>query len=276
MLTFNTLLRIEGIDPTSTSVRLVRHQYTGGPGPSPYQLWRANDGSFEQYQKLQRVPVRFGVGDILASFVAPSPNETLFVGLFTVLAVGEVPPGTMCPIKQNDCGVGLHVLFDIRTDGRLSPYSGRLLIDWGRGTRAWVQISKRNEKPVLEIRKEIADPAFPGFREFRCDIAEIEAIPFGWREALRSVNGIYLLVCQKTGKQYIGAAYGQDGLWGRFIEYARTGHGGNIELRQRGNARYQVSVLEVISPTASQEDVTKIERAWKEKLCTREHGLNEN
>lgn len=90
------------------------------------------------------------------------------------------------------------------------------------------------------------------------------------------MNGIYLLVCHETGKQYVGAAYGQDGLWGRFLEYTRTGHGGNLELLRRGSARYQVSVLEVIAPTASQEDVTKIESAWKDKLRTRNHGLNEN
>ena len=68
MLTFNTILRCEGIDPAS--VRLVRHQDTRGPGPSPYELWRANDGRFEQYQRLQKEPVNFGVGHLLASFVA--------------------------------------------------------------------------------------------------------------------------------------------------------------------------------------------------------------
>jgi hypothetical protein len=274
MLTFNTLLRCEGIDPAS--VRLVRHQDTRGPGPSPYERWRAKDGRFGQYQRLQKEPVNFGVGHLLASFVAPSANETLFVGLYRVDAVAKASLGTICPVLQTDRGLGGHVLFDIQADSRLSEYVGLLIIEWGPGFRSWIQRAERQEKPVLEIRREAFDPAFPGFREFRYDIDKIEAIPFGWREALRSVNGIYPLVCHETGKQYVGAAYGQDGLWGRFLEYARTGHGGNIELLRRGSARYQVSVLEVIAPTASQEDVTKIESAWKDKLRTRDHGLNEN
>jgi hypothetical protein len=272
MVTFNTILRCEGIDPAS--VRLVRHQDTRGPGPSPYELWRANDGRFEHYQSLQREAVNFSVGHLLATFVATPSNDTLFVGLYAVNAVTEAPAGSICPIRQ--ITLDAHVLFDMRPDNRLSRYIGLLLVEWGLGYRSWIQRAERQEKPVVEIRREVFDPAFPGFRDFRYHVDDIEAIPFGWREALRAVNGIYLLVCLETGKQYVGAAYGQDGLWGRFLDYARTGHGGNLELLRRGFARYQVSVLEVIAPTASQEDVTKIESAWKDKLRTRDHGLNEN
>jgi hypothetical protein len=225
---------------------------------------------------LQKESVNFGVGHLLASFVAPSRNETLFVGLYRVDAVDKAHPGTISPVLQNDRGILGHLLFDIQPDNRLFKYIGLLIIEWGPGFRSWIQRAELQEKQVLEIRREVFDPAFPGFRNFRYEIEKIEAIPFGWSEALRSVNGIYLLVCHETGKQYVGAAYGQDGLWGRFLEYARTGHGGNIELLRRGPTSYQVSVLEVIAPTASQEDVTKIENAWKDKLRTRDHGLNEN
>jgi hypothetical protein len=273
MLTFNTILRCEGIDPRS--VRLVRHQDTSVPERSPYALWRANDGRFERYQSLQREAVNFGVGHLLAAFVATPSNDTLFVGLYAVNAVTEAPPGSICPIRQT--ALEGHVLFDIWPDNRLFRYIGLLLIEWGSGYRSWVQRAERQEKLVVEIRREVFDPAFPGFRDFRYHIADIEAIPFGWREALRAVNGIYLLVCLETGKQYVGSAYGQDGLWGRFLDYARTGHGGNLELRRRGPANYQVCVLEVIPPTASQEDVVRSESMWKDKLRTRQpYGLNEN
>ena len=274
MLTFNTILQCEGIAPSS--VRLVRHQDTSIPGRSPYDLWRTDSSRFERYQSLQDKAVNFDVGHHLASFVATPTNETLFVGLYSVEGRSAAPPGTLCPIRQTDEGLDGAVLFDIRLDDRLARYAGLLVVDWGPGYRSWIQRADRKDKPVLEIRKAITDPAFPGFRDFRCDIAEIESIPFGWREALRAVNGVYVLVCLDTGKLYVGSAYGQDGLWARFIEYARTGHGGNLELRRRGPAQYRVSVLEVMPPTSSLDEVVRVESAWKEKLGSRRHGLNEN
>lgn len=274
MLTFNTVLQCEGIAPAS--VRLVRHQDNRYPGrPTPYALWRAGDGRFNTYQRIQSRNV-FSVGDLLAVFVATPVNDTLFVGMYAVDGIGAVPEGAMCPIAQQDEDVTDCHFYDLRPDDRLGRYHGLLVIDWGAGFRSWVQRAERQDKPVLEIRKVITDPAFPGFREFRCDVGEVEAIPFGWREALRSVNGVYVLVCQDSGKQYVGSAYGQDGLWGRLIEYARTGHGGNAELRRRGPARYQVGVLEVMPKTASLEEVIRAEGHWKDKLGTRLHGLNEN
>ena len=123
MLTFNTLLRREGINPSS--VRLLRHADNRGPGSSPYNLWlrRAKDDLFEQYQRLQKEPVKFGVDHLIASFVAPSPKDTLFVGLYSVDAVAPAPPGTICPVLRIDRGTGGHALFDITPDARLSQYT---------------------------------------------------------------------------------------------------------------------------------------------------------
>ena len=59
---------------------------------------------------------------------------------------------------------------------------------------------------------------------------------------------------------------------GRFLDYARTGHGGNVELRRRGRRRDQVSVPEVVN---SGINIEQVEEAWKRKLLTREFGLND-
>ncbi len=153
MLTFNTILRREGINPPS--VRLARHADNRGPGPSPYNLWlrRAQNDLFERYQRLQKEPVKFGVGHLLASFVSPSPKETLFVGLYSVDAVTPAPPGTICPVLQIDRGIGGHVIFDLRPDDRLSRFIGLLVIEWGPGYRSWVQRAELRDKLVLEIKK---------------------------------------------------------------------------------------------------------------------------
>lgn len=94
-----------------------------------------------------------------------------------------------------------------------------------------------------------------------------------WQEVLKSVKGVYLLVCKETGKQYVGSAKGEESLWGRFLDYARTGHGGNVELRQRGSRQYRVTVLEVVN---SDTGIERVEEAWKQKLMSRKFGLNKN
>ena len=269
MLTFNAMLRHEGIDPKS--VRLVRHQDNrSSVNCTPYNLWRARDGRLETYQRIQRRKP-FTVGDVLATFVVTPAKDTLFVGLYHVDGMGIAPAGTVDPVALAD-REGMN-LYDISQDDRLSDYAGHLIVDWGKGFLAWVQRADKHDKGVLEIRKEIREDPFPGFANFCWDIDQIAAVPLRWQEVLRSVKGVYLLVCKETGKQYVGSAKGDESLWGRFLDYARTGHGGNVELKRRGSKGYQVTVLEVVN---SDTGIERTEEAWKKKLITRQFGLNKN
>ena len=152
-------------------------------------------------------------------------------------------------------------------------YVGHLTVDRGGGRRAWVQLAHKQDKPIIEIRKELREQPFPGFKEFSWDIDEIVSIPLTWQAVLKSVKGVYLLICKDTGKQYVGSAKGEESLWARFQEYKNTGHGGNIELRARGRKQYRVTVLEVVN---SDEGIEEVESAWKRKLMSREFGLNRN
>jgi hypothetical protein len=272
MLTFNDLLRIEKIDPTN--VQLVRHIDTRfSKIMTPYELWRTDRKQFEKYQSQQGRKV-FQVGGILASFVVTTSKDTLFVGLYKICGIGKVPKGRLCPLSNND--VGGEFLYDLVQISNMETYVGKLIIDWGIGFKSWVQRAKNKNKPIVEINRKITDPPFPGFHNFRCNTNKIEALPYNWQEVLRNSNGVYILICQDTGKQYVGSAYGEGGLWGRFLEYARTGHGGNIELRNRGKREYVAAVLQTLPSGLSSEEVIKIEYCWKEKLQTRLFGLNKN
>jgi len=131
MLTFNAILRHEGVEPAK--VRLVRHQDNRAiVSCTPYNLWRAGDGRLELYQRIQRREV-FEIGSALATFVATPSDETLFVGLYHVDGIGIAPPGTIDPVIQAERG-GFH-LYDIRREELLSDYAGHLVIDWGKGFR---------------------------------------------------------------------------------------------------------------------------------------------
>ena len=273
MITFNALLRAEAIDPVT--VKLVRHQDHRISGrPTPYKLWRQRDGSFEKYQSIQSRPKIFARAKLLASFVATPLNETLFVGLYAINGSGKAPAGLIDPISSESVeGFGL---YDLQLLPSLSDYQGRLSIIWGDGYRAWVQRAERNEKKILEIRRDENEPPFPGFLDFRERLSCLASIPMKWREALSSVSGIYLLTCPRTGEQYVGSAYGANGFWGRWEEYASNGHGGNRRMKDRQHSDYHVAVLEVAASSTSFENLIAMENRWKEKLQARDFGLNAN
>jgi hypothetical protein len=60
------------------------------------------------------------------------------------------------------------------------------------------------------------------------------------------------------------------------MEYVVTGHGGNIALKSREYSDYQVSILEVAGSASNIDDILRMESRWKDKLQSREMGLNRN
>lgn len=272
MISFSALLRNEGIDPSH--VKLVRHQDTRwAERVTPYQLWRAADGRFDLYQQIQKRPV-FKGARFVASFVATPLNETLFVGMYENKSVRKAEPGLIDPISGKDVG-GMN-FYNLVLSGKLEEYRGRLTIEWGEGYRSWVQLARRREKAVVEIHRDESERPFPGFLDFCERLSSLAAVPASWRAALSSVAGIYLLTNPDTGKQYVGSAQGVGGLWGRWEEYAASGHGGNRRMKDIPAADYQVSVLEVASSSSGPDVLAKMEGRWKQKLLTRKFGLNAN
>lgn len=270
MIGLNTLINDAGVDLAKT--RLVRHQNTRGR-VTPYQLWRADDGRLELYQSIQKRAV-FKDARTLAVFVVTPLDETLFVGLYAVEGVGKAPRGLEDPLSGREVS-GLN-FYDLTPMPELANYRGRLIIDWGRGYRSWVQLAENKDKPILEIRRGVSDPPFPGFLDFRSRLSELATVPMSWRTALSAVSGIYLLVSPDNGEQYVGLAHGADGFWGRWESYAASGHGGNKRMIDIPAADYWVTVLEVANSSSDIEKLAEMETRWKRKLLSREFGLNAN
>jgi hypothetical protein len=223
------------------------------------------------YQRIQSKD-RFKSTDWVIAFVATPLDETLFVGIYRVRGIGTVPPGMTDPVGGHDV-TGLF-LYDIERDDTLLEYAGRIIVDWGTGFRSWVQRPDRQDKSIVEIRREAIEPPFPGFTSFSWRIRELSSVPSSWRGARSAVSGVYLLACLSTGQQYVGSAYGSGGLWARWENYFRTGHGGNEGMKLVPENDYQVSILEFASSTLSSDEVIRMEERWKAKLLTRKFGLN--
>lgn len=80
-----------------------------------------------------------------------------------------------------------------------------------------------------------------------------------------------------VGRHPVGCRpYGRDNIRGRWLNYAASGHGGNTQLRKRKPVNLRFSILQRVSPDMEDRDVIALETSWKERLHTREFGMNDN
>jgi hypothetical protein len=274
MITFNTLLEDSGLDPKT--VRMARHLDTQSRAKvTPYSVWRTDEQAFAIYNRIQE-PKKFSKAAFVASFVVTPAKETLFTNIFRNNGPGEVPLETYCPVSGENRYGTQSIFYDLIPTDHLAGYQGRLIVDWGPGERAWVQWADRKPKPIIEVRKQFEEPSFPGFEEFSVHLDALNAVPENWKAVLRSVQGIYLLVHLDTSQLYVGSAYGREGFWGRWQDYAANGHGGNVELKKLSSRNYQLSILKVCSSNSLLDEVVRSENNWKVRLCSRSLGLNAN
>ena len=111
----------------------------------------------------------------------------------------------------------------------------RVIVKWSNAI-SWHQWIK-NEMEVIEIHPGLHYKHFTDYSDFILNFNELkEIITNGyndWKRMLAGAKGIYLINDSKTGKLYVGSAYGEDGIWGRWSSYVSTnGHGGNKQLRE--------------------------------------------
>lgn len=273
---FNSILREAGL--ALADVRLVRHKdASSAPGRTPYKLWRDNLPQFEWYQATQRIQNRKKLAaPFWAVFLADTQNATMFAGLYGARYRGLLEQDSPRPHMDGVDPAGSCDVYDLTRQEALNDLIGRLFIDWGPGALAWVQHAARNDKRVTQLRTSFQEPDFPGFLKFIEPLSRIEKLPRNWGTALQSARGVYLLTCPKTKEQYVGSAVGEEGFLGRWREYARTGHGGNVGLKSREPSDYQVSILEVAGSSATKEEILRMEGLWQAKFQSREMGLNRN
>ena len=129
---------------------------------------------------------------------------------------------------------------------------------------------------------------FPGYQNVILSFDQLEEVVQNsieyelWQTALASVYAVYLIVDTKSGKQYVGSAYGKDGLLGRWRCYVETYHGGNklmvdlISAKPEQYKHFQFSILQLLEKTATADEVIQTESLWKKKLQTIAFGMNDN
>ncbi|PXW91774.1 hypothetical protein DES38_104208 [Streptohalobacillus salinus] len=247
-----------------------------------------DSGAFELYQSYQKTDV-FKDAEYIITFKGMEGKKAVLQGVYKVNQVKEATnlPETLQPIIDlENWGTGPYFMYDLIRDDTLADLEERLVIDWGGSTVSWCQ--KKIDKEIIEILPRGYAKSFLSYENVLLDFTELEKIVQypdvnkQWRTMLSNVYGVYLLLDTTTGQQYIGSAYGKEGLWGRWRNYIQTKHGGNkilIELLSDDPLRYKkfrFSILNVVPNSSLREEVIHLEQLTKEKLGTRVFGLNSN
>lgn len=164
-------------------------------------------------------------------------------------------------------------------------YFGRLIVRFKNKAQTMIRLadSVMDECEVLQILPETFDnDIFPGYDKVDVSWNELSRVvnKEGWRTAFQNQKGVYLITDANNGKMYVGSAYGENMILGRWKSYIKTGHGGNVELKKinfdyiKGN--FQYSILDIFKSTVDDQTILARESHWKEVLQTRKFGYNKN
>ncbi len=267
----------------SKRIKMLRHQ---DHRYDVHDLYKT--GRFEAYQSVQGRDLLNC--DYVVSFLGLEKTRSLFIGVWRVLGkrhASEVTRDPAFPFPEWYDTDGFY--YDMEEVAGFEDMKDRVVVDWGSSTRSWHQwLNSKRPKMVIEILPVGHVGDFPGYQDFILTFGELKKIVENpaanriWHVMLKEVAGVYLISDTKTGQQYVGSAYGREGVLGRWRQYVRTGHGGNALLREllEGESGYErnlrFTLLRTLPTTLTDREVIQYERLYKDKLGTLAHGLNLN
>lgn len=279
-LTFHDLLKTFGVHPGK--VRLVRH--VNRQIENVLETFQNDKAKLLEYTAWQNHG-SFGDAEYLAIFSPARGTTSLFLGICKINGVTENRNleskhlELLQKHKLPEVWFKSSVRYQLELTDLMASLSERLVIEWGKSTRRWVQ--SRN-KTVVQIKPLNSIGDFTSYDSILLSYEDLQKLSRdsdsneAWIIALSSVNGVYLIKHKVDGRLYVGSAYGKGGILNRWFTYARTGDAGNKKLTGLEPTAFEFSVLEICPATMSAEDVIARENRWKICLGTREFGLNEN
>jgi hypothetical protein len=267
-------IMLRNIWPTSTPENYKLHFARWNGENQPLEVWVRDKQEWQGWQEYRPARDDFNRPFIFSLIQFYHESDVwLFGGVFRVLK----RHADRYEVELTDEAVGFVGRLKLR-----SPYRERA-----------TRVRFENHYPELEVQEVLREPysgrSFPGFEDIDLSFEELETLVRNsrpdWKAALASVKGIYLISDIKTGKRYVGSAYGEQGVWARWCGYVATGHGGNVELRTLVNdptldycrKSFRFAPLEARPVPTPDEVILGREAFWKRVLLSRgEHGLNRN
>lgn len=278
MITIQELLYNRGLNKNA-KIKLVRHQ--DARYPDLYDWYRYDRQKFLAYQARQGRDV-FKNADYIVSCIGEGGKKgtlSRFIGVFKITGKQVFNKPTI------DLFPGVRYKYTMEEVHGFEDMKERVLIKWTNPI-SWHQWIK-NEMEVIEIQPGLHYKQFTDYSDFILTFSELKEIVNNqypdWKRMLSAVKGVYLINDTSTGKLYVGSAYGEDGIWGRWKNYVLTnGHGHNRLLKKlvatnslHGH-HFQFSILMLLPRTVTPDEAIKKEKLFKKKLGTNSFGLNDN
>ena len=279
LLHFSDILEKAGLDPAK--VKLIRHSlgdkdFSKCYYSEPQMVWEYTRIQKPGFSKGYDYWCVFGEGTTARLFACYKVNG----------AVSATPDLEPVGFPLEGRFEGKYDYFDLEPVDNLKEYEHRLVIEWGRAALSWHQ-KGTTEKDILAIDSPVKKP-FIGYDKVVLTYAELKEVVENkviyelWQAALSAVNAVYLIVDTKSGQQYVGSAYGKDGLLGRWRIYVDSLHGHNKLMKEVICAHpdrykfFQFSILQILPKTLTDDEVIHTESLWKEKLQSIRFGMNDN
>ncbi len=279
----NDLLQLtrEEIDKTKIRFMVPNDRINFNPNTDAEDPKKQDKVNLEALVYNRKKSMSFTSGVIAIGFIRIHDNYWLMTGIVKI-------------IKDN--GLDQPATAEYLT----KKYNFRLVVRFHKNFQNGIVLAKNiiDELEVIEVwnpDKTLDDKTFPGYKNVSVSYRELKKKLESpeWRTALSCRNGVYLITDKSTGKLYVGSAYGEKGIFGRWETYIKSGYDKhevengkypNKKLQELVNEKglshiqdnFQYSILETFTDDVSDEYIIGRESWWKEALRSREFGYNAN
>ncbi len=279
LILLNDLLNLEHLD----NVKIRFNKHNGGEY-DPIKFFKEDinrllGGQFWNYSKNKS----YRVGNIAIGFARVEGDKWL---LFDISKITK-------DLQQFNA-----VGYEHETIQQYEKYFGRIIVKYHNISQNLVRKAKGliEELEVFEILPEkFNDDNFPGYENVNLSFDDLKRVleRKDWKTALENQKGVYLITDTNTGKLYVGSAYGEKMILGRWATYAKSGYDRNeMENGKYPNKKFQelvikegmtyikkyfrYSILDIYKSKTDDKTIINRESHWKNVLKTRDFGYNEN
>jgi|TARA_B110000037_G_scaffold216287_1_gene275022 hypothetical protein len=265
----NDILKLDNLSNTKIRFNLM---FDGNW--NPIEMFKNNEmdtilgGHYWNYNKMKS----YKNGQITVGFIRIKNNENLWL----LFHIGKITKDLNI---QNGIGYEYEALTEYE------KYFGRIIVRFKNKSQNMVRKAESviDDCEIAQILPDVFDnDIFPGYDKVNLSWNELSRIisKESWKTALQNQKGVYLITDISNGKMYVGSAYGENMLLGRWRSYIKTGNGGNVELKKLSSAyikaNFKYSILDIFKSTIDDKVILERESWWKVALQTREFGYNQN
>lgn len=260
------------------------------------EMYRSKSEYFEPYilNYSEGKRKRNQPNDIQFEFIEVESHRWLFVGAYVIIDPSRKK-------FKNEFGDGT---FSTAVAERLPEYDKyveKVLVDWTNKPQQFFYVNNEiinnvelyaiTSKPYFEQEND-----FPGYDNLCMSYFDLRKQWNGkaWHDQLSAIYGVYLITDTKTGMLYVGSAYGDEGVYGRWSVYLADGYDKNevenskypnVELKKLVESKgieyiqknFQYTLLEIFSKNdIGKQRALERENYWKNVTHSRVFGYNKN